>query len=151
MRRLIFNGARRFRQRSRSEQVYADAAGICAYVRRCTGNTREEATSFYRSMVTKEFFFANKIHSFANFFRFFAKWVSCSPSGVSFSPTFLTTRAFFTPNRPHWIGPYPGCTNVPPRPPPSTRPARPQPPPPKTRPARPTRPRPNPPPSHPHA
>lgn len=26
-------------------KVYADAAGICAYIRRCTRNTRKEATS----------------------------------------------------------------------------------------------------------
>ena len=70
----------------------------------------------FSSLLHDVFFFRQQIHFFANFLACSLSRVSFSPSGASFSATFFTTRAFFTPNRPHRIGPYPGHTNVPPRP-----------------------------------
>ena len=88
------------------------------------------------------------IHFFRQQNSLFRQLVSFSPIGASFSPTFLTTRAFFTPNRQHRIGPYPGYINVPPRPPPlPSPPPTPGPPgttPKKTCPSRPTSPSPRP-------
>ena len=78
-------------------------------------------------------FFANFLPTKSTFCAnsFSPSEVSFLPSEVSFSSTILTTRAFFTPNRPHRIGPYPCHTNVPSRPSPPPGPPDPDPPPPK--------------------
>ena len=86
----------------------------------------------------------------ANFIAFSPSGVSFTANGVYFSPPFLTTRAFFTPNRLHRISPYLGHTDVPPRaPPPPGPPPQKKTCPPAAVPApAQTRPRPAPPPSH---
>ena len=69
-------------------------------------------------------FFANKIHFFTTFVAFSQGGVSSSQVGLVgslFGQLLFTTRAFFTPNRLPWIGPFPGHTNVPTRPPPQKK------------------------------
>ena len=105
---LSFLGTRSFDSYCSSSNVHAFKSNAC--IASASRNRSATSTSCRIRTQTMHSFFANKIHFFTNFEAF-------SPSGVSFSPTFLTMRAFFTLNRQHRIGPYPGCTNVPPRPP----------------------------------
>ena len=67
------------------------------------------------------FFIFHQQNSLFRQLCYFAQW------GLFFA-NYLTTRAFFTLNSPHQIGPYPSCTIVPPRPPPPSEPPNPPPP-----------------------
>lgn len=66
-------------------------------------------------MVIDGCFFTNRFHFFPTFVAFSPGTVSHSPGAVSFSQLILTQHAFFTPNRPRRIGPFPGHINVPSR------------------------------------